>query len=142
AAVAFVPEFLWRMVAELTVWTDSFELLTIPACLRAGVCNRFELVTIHELVAEPTVQRFDEAVLPGMAWRHRDRLRSHRRQPPRQCRADELRTVVAADPRRRPTATDNPGQHLPHVGAGHRVGHVQYQALPSIFVHQRQPLER
>ena len=60
----------------------------------------------------------------------------------RQRLADELRAVVAADPRRRPATADHPGHDPPHVGPRQRTRRVQHQALPSVFVHQRQPLER
>src|SRR6185312_4492887 len=56
--------------------------------------------------------------------------------------ANELRAVVAPDPGRRAAPADHPGHDPSHVGPGHRPGRPEHQALPSVFVHQRQPLER
>src|SRR4029077_6232380 len=50
--------------------------------------------------------------------------------------------VVAPDATRRPATPDHPGRDPPDIGPRHRRGRMQGQALASIFVHQRQPLER
>src|SRR5262249_58663807 len=63
-------------------------------------------------------------------------------QPTRQRLADEFRPVVAPDATRRPAPSDHPGHDPPDLGPRHRRGRMQDQALPSRFVHQRQPLER
>src|SRR4029079_19712123 len=52
------------------------------------------------------------------------------------------RTVVATNPRRRTAPADDSGHDPPHFGSSKRVIRMQDQALPSIFVHHRQPLEQ
>jgi hypothetical protein len=65
----------------------------------------------------------------------------HPRQPVHQDRANEFRSVVTPYACRCSTTTDHPGQDPPHIGPPQRSGRIQHQALPSIFVHQSQPLE-
>ena len=55
---------------------------------------------------------------------------------------NELRSVIASDTRRSSTPTGDSGHNPPNFGSGDRRRCVQHQALTSIFVHQRQPLER
>src|SRR6266851_4017959 len=141
-AITLGAEFHRRLVAQRTVRPDSVVLAPPPSCFAAGIGHRFEFLAIQELVTQSAMKRLDEAILPRTRRRHRDCFRSRLWKPTGQDLTDELRAVVAADPRRRSAATYHARQHPAHVRPGHRRADVERQALPSIFVHQREPLER
>src|ERR1700722_1165045 len=141
-AITFGAEVVGCFVPQGAMGSDAVVFAPPPAGFSAGIRHRFEFLAIQKFVAQSAVEGLDEAILPGTRPRHRDRIRSGLRKPGRQNRADELRAVVAADPGRASAAAHYSRQHASHLGAGHRNVRVQRQALPSIFVHQRQPLER
>src|SRR5713226_1801028 len=141
-AITLGAEFHRRLVAQRTVRPDSVVLAPPPSCFAAGIGHRFEFLAIQELVTQSAMKRLDEAILPRTRRRHRDCFRSRLWKPTGQDLTDELRAVVAADPRWRSAATYHARQHPAYVRPGHRRADVERQALPSIFVHQREPLER
>ena len=87
------------------------------------------------------MKRLDVSVLPGARRSYQYRFRPHARQPVRQRRANELRSVVAPDAGRRPATSDHTGHDPPNIGPRQRFLRVQHQALPGVFVHHGQPLE-
>src|ERR1051325_9675084 len=100
-AVTLGAEFPRRLVAQRTVRPNSVVLAPPPSCFAPGIRHRFEFLAIQKLVAQATVKRLDEAILPGPRRRHRDCFLSRLWKPTGQDLANELRAVVAADPRRR-----------------------------------------
>src|SRR5271170_1282977 len=140
--VAFLTEFSRRLVLDRTVRPDRVVFPPEPARLGSSVRHALELHSLQELVSQPTVKRLDVTVLPRASRLHGNRFGTDLLPPVRQGLADELRPVVAANPRRRPAAADHPSHDPSHVGPGHRPGRMEHQALPSVFVHHRQPLER
>ena len=141
ASITCFAKHLGCLIAQTTVRPNAVVFSPPPCGFGPSVAHRLERLALRELVSQPTVERFDEGVLPGTGRRHRDRASTHVRQPLRQRRADELRSVVAANPRRCATSADDPGQHPSHIRSGRRRADRERQALPSIFVQQRQPLE-
>jgi len=141
ASITCLAKHLGCLIAQTTVRPNAVVFSPPPCGFGPSVAHRLERLALQELVSQPTVERFDEGVLPGTGRRHRDRASTHVRQPLRQRRADELRSVVAANPRRCATSADDPGQHPSHIRSGRRRADRERQALPSIFVQQRQPLE-
>src|SRR5262249_6926601 len=130
------------LVAQRAVRPYRVVFPTKPRPLFPGVGHVLELLALQEFVTQLPMERLDEAVLPRAPRRHRDRLRARLRPPPYQGLTDELPAVVAAAPRRgAPARADPPRQPPPHIRSRDRAGNEQGQALPSIFVYQRQPLE-
>ncbi len=142
APIALVAEHLGGLILQAAVRANAIVFAPPPGRLVPSVGHRLEFVALQKLVPQPTVERFDETVFPRAGGRHGNGLSPDPRQPLRQCRADELCAVVAANPPRCSTPTNHSGQHSPHVCSRQRRADVQRQALPSIFVHERQPLER
>ena len=114
----------------------------VPSRLRLGIRYVFEFNSLQKLVAQATVKRFDVSILPRASRGHLDWLCPHARKPVRQRFANELRPVIASDTRRSTTPTSDSCHNPPDFGSSDRRRGVQHQALTSIFVHQRQPLER
>src|SRR5579875_275928 len=141
SSVALLAELLRRLVAQGAVRPDLVVLTSEPRPLLLGVRRRLEQFPLQKLVPEPAMKRLDVAVLPRTPGRHRHRLGPLLRKPAGQRLADELRTVVASYSGRRPTPADHPSQHPAHVRPSQRSAYMQRQAFPSVFVHQRQPLE-
>jgi hypothetical protein len=102
----------------------------------AGVGKRAEQRLVQELVVEPAVEAFDEAVLLLLARRNASQ---HRSRPPSRDRVRvELRPVVADDRGRRVAPADDVVQLTRDPEAEERgVG----DELPSIPVRSRQPWE-
>src|SRR5271163_4306926 len=88
---------------------------TPPCRFGLRVQGRLEFLSFQELITQAAVERLDEPVLPRMGRGHRDRLSPSLGQPLHQCLANELRAVVAAYPRGRPSPADHPRQHAPDI---------------------------
>src|ERR1700693_3996130 len=104
-ALTLGTEFHRRLVAQRTVRPNSVVLAPPPSCFAPRIGHRFEFLAVQKLVTQSAMKRLDEAILPRTRRRHGDRCRSHLWKPTGQDLANELRTVVATDPRRRAAAT-------------------------------------
>jgi len=131
-----------RRVAQRAVRPHRVLLPPEPRPFRPRIGHRLQLLTLQKLVAHRAVERLDIPVLPRAPRGHCDRLGPHAWRPVHQRRAEELRAVVATNPTRRPAPPDDPRRQPPHVRPVQRRGRVQRQALPGVFVNQRQPVER
>jgi hypothetical protein len=140
--VAGRAELFRRSVAQRTMRPDRVVFPAKPCPSRLCIRHALEFLPLKELVAQSTVKRFYISILPGASHGDRDRSRPHTRQPVHQCRANEFRSVVTPYASRRSAASNHPGQDPPHIGPRQGSGRMQHQTLPSIFVHQGQPLER
>src|SRR5262249_37326548 len=140
--VTLVAELLRRSVAEAAVRPNRVVLPPPPVRLRLRVRRRLKLPAVEELVSQPAVERLDEPILPRAGRGHRARLRARLGQPTAQRLVDDLRAVVAAQPLRRSAAGHDSAQGPPDYLPAYRVSDDQGQALPGVFVHQRQALER
>src|SRR5207237_6068529 len=139
---AVVAEFLRRLVVQRTRRPHRIVFTSKQLFFLLVVRYALELFPLQELIAASTMKRLRLTVLPGASGRHLDRLGSLLRQPLLQRLADELRTIVAPDSLGRPSPPYHPCQDPSHVCPTYHPIDVQRQALPRVFVHQRQPLER
>ena len=141
-SVAGCAELFGRRVAKGAVGPDRVIFSPVPRRLRSGIRYILEFNSLQKLVAQATVKGFDVSILPRASLGHGERLYPHVRQPVHQCLTDELRTVIASDTRRCSAPTGDSCHNSPDIGSDDRRRCVQHEALTSIFVHQRQPLER
>src|SRR5262245_26303673 len=100
-----------------------------------------ELLGVEQFVSHLAVERLRVAVLPRRPRVDVQRLQAGARHPHPDRLGDELRPVVAADVRRRPTPLHHPRQHCDHRLGRHAPLHLQRQALARVLVHQREPLQ-
>ena len=63
------------------MWPHRVIFPPVPERFRSSIRDILEFDPLQELVAQPTVERFDIAIRPGASRGHRDRFGPHARQP-------------------------------------------------------------
>ena len=81
-----------------------------------GFLKRGELLAVEALIAETTVETFNESVLPWTARLDVRRSDFNLLQEVANSFADELGTIVAAHKCRRPSQDEEVGESVDHVG--------------------------
>src|SRR5215468_1131299 len=100
-----------------------------------------KLLRVQQLVSYLAVERLRVPVLPRRSGLDVQRCHPSPLHPGSDRPRDELRAVVRADMLRRAPLLHYRGQHRAYCLRRHAASHLQGQALPRVFVHQREPLQ-
>src|ERR1039458_8264264 len=130
-----LPELLWRSVVERAVRTLPI-LLLAPGCQGTPyIIQRAEPVRVEALVAQPSVEALDMAILhrPSRLDVHQPNLPVFR--PAQHAPRGELRAVVRAYVLRPATLFDQPLQHTRYASAAQAGVGLKRQTLTRVRIH-------
>ena len=107
-----------------------------------GFGKRVECFARQALVAKPTVEALDVAILPGAAWFDERRADINAAEKPSNATTDELRSVVTSDECRNASHREHVHQEINQVITREPARDLQGNAFPGVLIDQRQDFQR
>ena len=135
---------LWRRgtVAEAAVWVLGVVVPAPALDQHPGLGQGVEDLPVQQLVTKLAVEAFIVSILPGAGLLDVQRRHNEPAEPFPASRGDELRPLIGADVRRRPSLDEQLGQRHQHIVACQPPGHHDGQALARELVDHRQHAQR